>query len=196
MYAWWLADAEALPNVPATPHRSMPLGLLYVGAAPVQTLDTRVCENHLASTLDGSALRRTLTAFLWEHHEWRPFMVRAKPALAPAQCQALTDWMRQHLWLAWCAVDDPTQYEAAVIRDERMRPPLNKKYNTDHPFYPTLRATYDRFRQAALAGRAHTHRPALTTAAMDEPRHLRRRIGHTANPAIALRGEPEAVGEA
>src|SRR5438445_10332312 len=41
IYAWWLVNTNALPEVPTTPHPSEPLGLLYVGIGPASARSRR-----------------------------------------------------------------------------------------------------------------------------------------------------------
>lgn len=151
IYAWWLLKADALPEVPTTPHPSEPLGLLYVGIGPASASSKRTLRarfrDHIRDT-GRSTLRRTLASLLYEHEGWCPYWTD-RPLLAKADNDALTSWQVANLRIQWFRMLEPWRVEAAVIR--AMRPPLNRAHNETHPFYERLGAVRKRFRETAEA---------------------------------------------
>lgn len=152
-YAWWLTHDKALPGVPTSPHpMRRELGLLYVGIAPndeksKSLLRTRVCGNHLGSSIGGSTLRFGLTSLLWEAQGWHPYATSSGKIAIPAPDRtALTEWMVLNLRVSWCCMGRPWAVERTLIQE--VRPPLNSDHNQRHPFYETLREA----RKALAAG--------------------------------------------
>jgi hypothetical protein len=149
IYAWWLVNTDALPDVPTTPHPSEPLGLLYVGVGPASARSTRTLRarfrDHTRDT-GRSTLRRTLASLLYEREGWRPYWTD-RPLLTDVDNDALTTWQAANLRVQWFRMPDPWTVEAGVIR--AMRPPLNRAHNQAHPFYEQVGAARKRFREAA-----------------------------------------------
>lgn len=152
IYAWWLVNTAALPEVPTAPHPSELLGLLYVGIGPASARSKRTLRarfrDHTSDT-GRSTLRRTLAALLYEHERWRPYWTD-RPLLTDLDNDALTSWQAANLRVQWFRMAEPWTVEAAVIR--AMRPPLNRAHNQAHPFYEQVGAARKRFREAAEAG--------------------------------------------
>jgi hypothetical protein len=151
IYAWWLIHGDALPNVPATPHPTEPVGLLYVGVGPGRTGSTRKLwqrfEDHITDT-GRSTLRRALAALLYERQGWRPHWT-TRPVMARADESALTVWLTSHLQVQWLAIAEPWTVEAEIVR--LMRPPLNHEHNKAHPFFGELDRARKHFRETAKA---------------------------------------------
>lgn len=152
IYAWWLVNTDALPEVPTTPHPVEPLGLLYVGIGPASARSKRTLRarfrDHTRDT-GRSTLRRTLAALLYEHERWHPYWTD-RPLLTELDNAALTSWQAANLRVQCFRMAEPWTVEAAVIR--AMRPPLNLAHNQAHPFYEQLGAARKRFREVAEAG--------------------------------------------
>jgi len=152
IYAWWLAIANALPEVPATPHPSEQVGLLYVGIGPASARSKRTLRarfrDHTNDT-GRSTFRRVLASLLYEQEGWRPYWTD-RPLLTKVDNDALTNWQVANLCVQWFRTPEPWTVEAAVIR--AMRPPLNRTHNQAHPFYERVGAARQRFREAAEAG--------------------------------------------
>lgn len=151
IYAWWLIDMAALPDVPTTPHPSEPFGLLYVGIGPgaagsKRTLRARV-RDHARDT-GRSTLRRVLASLLFQQHGWHPYFTD-RPLLERADNDALSEWLESNLRVQWVRVAEPWAVEPEVIR--LMRPPLNRTHNQSHPFYSAVGDSRRRFREAAKA---------------------------------------------
>jgi hypothetical protein len=156
VYAWWLINPDALREVPAVPHPTESAGLLYVGVGPsrASSLTRKLRErfgDHTRGGTGRSTLRLALAAFLFEREGWRPYWTD-RPVLTEAHNEALSEWQAANLRMQWCEVARPWEMEAAVIR--AMRPPLNRKHNRSHPFYPVCGAARRRFREAARASSA------------------------------------------
>jgi GIY-YIG catalytic domain-containing protein len=152
IYAWWLVNADALPEVPTAPHPTEPVGLLYVGIGPggvnsKRTLRARF-RDHTRDT-GRSTLRRVLASLLYEQEGWRPYWTD-RPLLTERDNDALSAWLTTNLRVQWVQITEPWGVEAEVIR--LMRPPLNRTHNQTHPFYTQVGDSRKRFREAAIAG--------------------------------------------
>lgn len=145
MYAWWQTSG-ALPGVPAEPHPSESLELLYVGIA--SNLRKRLAKHHRGA-IGSSTLRLTLTALLWERG-WRPTWTD-RPKISNENLDALAAWQREHLRVQWVAFPEPGAVERDIV--EAMRPPLNRDFNEKHPFHEEVGRTRARLRDAARSGR-------------------------------------------
>lgn len=144
-----------MPGVPTTPHRSEPVGLLYVGIAPRDAtsgaeLRSRLCKQHIGGNVGSSTFRFGLAALLWEQQGWVPRRAASgKYRLDADDNRALSQWQRAHLRVRWAVVPEPWLSEPSVV--EQMEPPMNRDQNADHPFYTRMGAARDRFRAAASA---------------------------------------------
>lgn len=148
-YAWWQTPG-ALPRVPATPHPTTPLELLYVGIAPqdatsASSLRKRLA-NHHRSAIGSSTFRLDLTAFLWERRGWVPYWTD-RPKLSDEDVEELATWQRTHLFVQWLELSQPWRAEADVV--SAMRPPLNREHNSSHPFYAEVGCARECLRRAA-----------------------------------------------
>jgi hypothetical protein len=151
IYAWWLTDDDALPEVPATPHPSEPVGLLYVGVGPGRTGSARNLRQRFGDhTTDTgrSTLRRALAAFLYERKGWHPYWT-TRTVMAHTDESALTAWLTSHLQVQWLALAEPWTIEPEVVH--LMRPPLNYEHNKAHPFFSELDRARKQFRATARA---------------------------------------------
>lgn len=150
-YSWWQTPA-ALPQVPATPHQSEPLELLYVGIAPRSAASKsnlrRRLANHHRAAIGSSTFRLDLASFLWQDQRWTPQWTD-RPKLPDEQLAALSHWQREHLVVQWVEVATPWLLEVDVVH--AMRPPLNREHNAHHPFYEHVGGARDRLRAAARA---------------------------------------------
>jgi hypothetical protein len=151
-YVWWEVPG-AIPEVPAPPHPSESLALLYIGIAPRDAeskalLRSRLCRQHIGGNVASSTFRFGLGALLWESQGWTP---RRSPSgryrLDSIDNAALSRWQREYLRLAWFVVREPWRHEGKVI--EAMKPPLNREHNQSHPFYKRMGDARERFREAA-----------------------------------------------
>jgi hypothetical protein len=152
IYARWLVNIDALPDVPATPHPSEPVGLLYVGIGPASASSKRTLRARLrdhAKDTGRSTLRRVLASLLYDQEGWRPHWTD-RPLLTNPDNDALTSWQSANLRVQWFRTPEPWRLEAAVIH--AMRPPLNRTHNQAHPFYERAGAARKLFREAAEAG--------------------------------------------
>lgn len=165
-YAWWLTTPEELPSVPATPHPSEPVGLLYVGIGPDSENSKRKLRDrfndHTKRNTGNSTLRLILAGLLFEWKRWEPFWTD-RPMLEKPDNDALSAWQEAHLLVQWVEVPEPWLLEAEVIG--LMRPPLNRKHNAAHPFYKEAGDARDRFRQAAQQNPRRTAQDGTTDAA-------------------------------
>ena len=121
LYAWWLADRGALPDVPLAAVEGRPEWLLYVGIAPSrpgsrQTLRGRICGNHLRGNITGSTFRLSLAALLWQQEEWALRRRNNRVLLAPEANAALTAWQAEHLRVSWSTNARPWDIEQQVIK--------------------------------------------------------------------------------
>lgn len=78
LYAWWLINPEAMPDVPTTRHPSEPdTGLLYVGVGPTSTRSRQKLRqrftDHTRRNTGSSTFRLVLAAFLFERQGWQPY---------------------------------------------------------------------------------------------------------------------------
>src|SRR4051812_15513039 len=152
LYAWW-AVPDAVPGMPAIPHPSEPLGLLYVGIAPSNAasaaqLRSRLCGQHIGGNIGSSTFRFGLGALLWESEGWTPRRsASGKYTLDRDDNDALSVWQRDHLRLRWVVVTKPWCFESTVIAT--MKPPMNREHNQDHPFYDAMGRARAGFREAA-----------------------------------------------
>jgi hypothetical protein len=152
VYAWWLSNPEALPGVPTTPHRTEPVGLVYVGIAPGTATSNRSLYKRFGDhTREArrSTLRYGLASFLFEQEGWRLRWSTDRPLLAKPYDHALTAWMETNLRVQWVRRPQPLSIEPVIVRD--MLPPLNRDHNQAHPFYEAVGKSRERFREAAQA---------------------------------------------
>ncbi|HEY5260836.1 MAG TPA: hypothetical protein VIJ33_01855 [Solirubrobacteraceae bacterium] len=152
IYAWWLTSPEALPGVPTAPHRTEPVGLVYVGIAPGTATSQRSLYKRFgdhAREAGRSTLRYGLASFLFEQEGWKPRWRTDRPMLSKPYDRALTEWMETNLLVQWVRRPEPLSIEPAIVRE--MRPPLNREHNQAHPFYEAVGASRERFRKAAQA---------------------------------------------
>jgi len=158
-YAWW-ASEKVLPMVPAYPHPSEALRLLYIGIAPGRdpalrrpgsrpsTLRSRVADQHIGGNTGSSTLKLALAAFLLDERGYRPRQRSKKVVLDHDDNLDLAAWQKEHLRLTWSEWQSPWKgtIEAAVIA--ALKPPLNWQHNRAHPFWPKLDGARRRFRAA------------------------------------------------
>ncbi len=157
IYAWWLVDALALPEVPVTPHSSEPVGLLYVGIAPGTATSKRSLYERFGDHIreaGRSTLRYGLASFLFEQEGWKLRWRTDRPLLAKPYGDALTAWMETNLRVQWVRRPEPLSIEPAIVRE--MLPPLNRAHNQAHPFYEAVGKSRERFRKAAEAAGQQT----------------------------------------
>jgi hypothetical protein len=147
IYAWWLINPEALPGVPTTPHRTEPVGLVYVGIAPGTATSKRFADH--TREAGRSTLRYGLASFLFEQEDWKLRWRTDRPLLAKPYDHALTAWMETNLRVQWVRRPEPLSIEPAIVRE--MLPPLNREHNQAHPFYEAVGKARERFREAAQA---------------------------------------------
>jgi hypothetical protein len=151
IYAWWLIDSQALPELPTTAHPVEPFGLIYVGIGPGRASSKRVLQARFSDhgkDAGRSTLRRALASLLYQREGWR-LQWTDRPLLTEADNDALTAWMDANLRVQWVRALEPWGIEGEIVR--RMHPPLNRTHNQEHPFYKELGAARKRFRAAALA---------------------------------------------
>jgi hypothetical protein len=152
-YAWWLIDADAPPEVPATPHPTEPAALLYVGIGPGGPRSGRRAlrdrfNDHTQRNTGNSTFRLDLAALLFEREGWRPVWTD-RAQLPKEDNGALTAWQATNLRAQWIEVSRPWESEPAVIA--LMRPPLNRAPNATHPFSGEVGRARERYRAAARA---------------------------------------------
>jgi hypothetical protein len=151
-YAWWTRSGS-LPNVPPSPHPSVPhLDLLYVGIAPVssrsrQSLRSRILGNHIRGNTGSSTFRFSLASLLVEDLVLHPLKRGKKTVLSSDENHSLSDWQRSNLRITWCVAGDPWALESEVVAT--MRPPLNLAGNSSHPFHRAMSEARVRFRESA-----------------------------------------------
>lgn len=146
IYGWWFDDA-LIDRLPMS--ESLLLAgrrLLYVGIAPNgarrttgrRTLRDRL-KNHCRGPIGSSTLRRTVASLVVP--ELLDLTVSrtldGKPMLSSADEARLTDWMSEHLRVAWMVHPQPWELEEALIV-EGPRLPLNIMGSRD-PFVATLK---------------------------------------------------------
>ena len=152
-YAWWLLDREALPEVPATPHASEPVGLLYIGIGPGRRMSVKRTlrdrfKDHTRRNTGNSTFRLDLASFLFERESWSPVWTD-RAMLTKTDNDALSAWQANNLRVQWVEVPEPWRLEVSVIK--LMRPPLNRDHNEAHPFYHDVGRARERYRAAARA---------------------------------------------
>jgi hypothetical protein len=152
IYAWWAVNG-VLPHVPAPPHPTEALGLLYVGISPERStssarLDSRLLRQHLNGNIGSSTFRFALAALLFESEGWLPEVTTSgKYRLTESHNAMLSAWQRQHRQLSWTVVEEPWLVESPVI--DALRPPLNRRGNEANSFHRQMGAARDRLRAAA-----------------------------------------------
>jgi hypothetical protein len=145
IYGWWFDEAVA--DVPRDESLSMDgRHLLYVGIAPngargttgKRTLRDRL-KNHCRGPIAHSTLRRTVVTLMGAQLELSVYrQPNGKFALPPDHEQRLTQWMAEHLRVAWMVYAHPWELEDALIRTGP-RLPLNIMGSSD-PFALELKA--------------------------------------------------------
>jgi hypothetical protein len=131
LYSWW-ADDDGLTTL------SEPLGvalppLIYVGQTGatsrragierVATLRSRIGTNHLNGNVSSSTFRKTLSAILFSPLQ---LCLSSKNRLDKPSNEAVSRWMRCHLWVTAVKVED--RATLAEVEEEilaRLDPPLN-----------------------------------------------------------------------
>jgi hypothetical protein len=145
IYGWWFDDT--ITDVPLQDSLLVHgRRLLYVGIAPngaqrttgKRTLRDRL-KNHCRGRIAQSTLRLTLTSLVGRE---LGLVVRRRPSgkteLAPGGEQRLSQWMAEHLRVAWLVHPQPWDLEDALIKSGP-RLPLNIMGSTD-PFARELKA--------------------------------------------------------
>jgi hypothetical protein len=152
LYAWWLVNGDALPQVPATPHPFESAGLLYLGIGPNSAGSKRSLSDrfndHTKRNTGNSTFRLDLASFLFEREGWQPYWTD-RAVLTRHDNLALSMWQATNLRVQWITVAEPWRFETTVIAS--MRPPLNRRYNKSHPFYEAVGRSRHNFRAAARA---------------------------------------------
>jgi hypothetical protein len=154
MYSWWLTDPNALPNVPATPHPTESVGLLYVGVGPGTVGSKRTLAKRFADHIKEagrSTLRYGLASFLYMREGWVPYWKYNRPLLGDLDSDALSTWMATNLRVQLAFTLEPFFIERDIVH--RMLPPLNRTHNQAHPFYDAVGKSRERYRQAAQASK-------------------------------------------
>ena len=172
LYAWWVSQPGALPQLPLVP-REDGLSLLYVGMAPSskeskETLRSRVAKKHIRGTLANSTFRRTLVALLWQSQGWQPQNTRKLVTISRADNEALTRWMDANLRVAWAAVKEPWSVEASVLAS--LKPPLNQAQKPRHPLHAVLCEAHELLEDSGIEVKIATVRPAQKPPASGPPR--------------------------
>jgi hypothetical protein len=151
-YAWWIRPG-ALPEVPSQPHPVHPVDLLYAGIAPsrdtsTSSLRTRICGQHIGGNIASSTFRFGLAALLSKREGWVPVLSDSgKVSLILGANKKLSQWQIENLRVAWTVVEEPWRFECDVI--QLLRPPMNREFNQQHPFYASIGAARAELRQAA-----------------------------------------------
>jgi hypothetical protein len=136
------------------------LTLLYVGISPKaapkngsdpsrENLRTRI-RYHLRGNAEGSTLRLTLGCLLQEELgiQLRRVGNGRRKTFSVGE-GLLSQWMVENALVCWAACDEPWTVEEQLI--SRVSLPLNLQGNSEHIFYPKLRAI-----RASAAGTANT----------------------------------------
>lgn len=132
LYSWWV-DAVGAEMLTRELRQSVESGLVYAGQAGATrwpsgkrspaSLATRISAGHLGHSIDGSTFRLTLAAVL---HAELGLEMRTSKYLTRESEKALTEWMAEHLAVAWFPVDEAAglaELERAVL--QHLDPPLN-----------------------------------------------------------------------
>ena len=196
LYSWWVTEAGASDLTNGLGVRIV-AGLIYTGQAGAtrwpsgrrfdQTLQGRISENHFASAIGSSTLRRTLAVCLAQLPGLE-FLNRPKPTLAPGGGKRLTKWMRDHLSVVVFQFDDRDRLENLEHRVlQELDPPLNLRDVND-----TVTRTALTQARSRLAGQRDLadHPRAIPTAPREVGKHADRQGGVTLHEEIAeiLRG--------
>ena len=191
LYSWWVTEAGAsdLTNGLGV---GIVAGLIYAGQAGAtrwpsgrrydQTLQGPISENHFASAIGNSTLRRTLAVCLAKLLGLE-FLDRPKPTLAPGGAKRLTTWMRDHLSVVVFPFDDRDSLENLEHRVlQELDPPLNLRGMND----TVTRAALTQAR-SRLAGQRDLadHRRAIPTAPHEVVKRADRQDGVTLHEEIA-----------
>jgi hypothetical protein len=131
LYSWWVDD-KGLITLSGPFGVALP-ALIYAGQAGatsrragierVATLRSRIGGNHINGNVSSSTFRKTLSAVLFSPLHLR---LSGKERLDKPSNDAVSDWMRRHLWLIPIKVEDRAtlaKLEEAVLA--RLDPPLN-----------------------------------------------------------------------
>src|SRR4051812_30136860 len=168
LYAWWMVPG-VIHGVTGPSHPAQPFELLYVGIAPKDgqsraTLRSRIRGQHLGGNIGSSTFRQSLAALLFEAMGWTTRWSGSRAQLSREDNDALSDWQRQHLRLAWVERPRPWTIEARVIA--LMQPPLNLADNATHPLYRRLKGLRSKLRDSSA-------RPTPELASESVPRRAR-----------------------
>ena len=104
--------------------------LLYIGIAGKnqnRTLRYRIYDDHLKQNSDGSTLRQSLSAMLWEEIDLDP----KKQLKTPEEKDKLNQWMYDNARVTWIESDAPESAEDIIIDHYGQYLPMNIEKNNN-----------------------------------------------------------------
>ena len=139
VYAWFFRNLDGLLPT-ADCHVIGDWSLLYLGIAPVDLnskrfLRTRLA-NHLRGRADRSTLRFSLGSILCSELNLNPTLRGLRKVHFGEGEARLSTWMDANSAVCWYEINEPWLFEGTLIKC--LRPPVNLKHNSSHPFVPEL----------------------------------------------------------